>query len=114
MGAFGIRRPLRFLSHRLELDEAQVSVLAAALDDIKTERAQAEVDRRRAQKLFAEALSGEDFDRAKASEATRLRVASAERVQRTLSEALEVLHGVLDSSQRQRLATLLRTGPFAF
>src|SRR5689334_20871344 len=46
-GGFGVRRPLRFLAHRLELDEAQVAELAAILSDLKTERAQAAVDDRR-------------------------------------------------------------------
>ena len=38
-GAFGVRRPLRFLAYRLELEEAQVAELAKILDDVKTERA---------------------------------------------------------------------------
>jgi len=40
-GAFGVRRPLRFLAYKLELDERQVSELARILDELKTERAQA-------------------------------------------------------------------------
>jgi hypothetical protein len=39
-GGFGVRRPLRFLAHRLELDEKQVAALAKVLDDLKIERAQ--------------------------------------------------------------------------
>src|SRR5438477_3399678 len=46
-GGFGVRRPLRFLAYKLELDDRQVPELARILDDLKTERAQAEVDRRR-------------------------------------------------------------------
>src|SRR5207247_497308 len=46
-GAFGVRRPLRFLAHRLGLDEAQLREVARILDDVKTERAQAAVDHRR-------------------------------------------------------------------
>jgi len=46
-GSFGVRRPLRFLAYKLELDEAQVTELAAILADLKTERAQARVDERR-------------------------------------------------------------------
>ncbi|MEO0813132.1 MAG: hypothetical protein AAFY60_09740, partial [Myxococcota bacterium] len=41
---FGVRRPLRFMAHRLDLDDEQVGVLAAILNDLKTERAQAAVD----------------------------------------------------------------------
>ena len=46
-GPFGVRRPLRFLAYKLDLDEAQTAELAAILDDLKTERAQAAVDQRR-------------------------------------------------------------------
>ena len=46
-GAFGVRRPLRFLAFKLDLDERQVAELAKILSELKTERAQAEVDSRR-------------------------------------------------------------------
>jgi len=114
MGAFGIRRPLRFLSHKLDLDESQIAVLAEVLDDLKTERGQAEVDKRRAQKLFSEALTGEVFDDDKAKQAAKLRAESAERVITLTAKGLKSLHEVLDASQRQRLATLMRVGPFVF
>ena len=35
-GGFGVRRPLRFLAHKLELDEKQVVQLARILDELKT------------------------------------------------------------------------------
>ena len=46
-GPFGVRRPLRFLAHKLELEEKQVAELARILSDLKTERAQADVYYRR-------------------------------------------------------------------
>src|SRR5256885_11273361 len=46
-GAFGVRRPLRFLAFKLNLSEDQVAELAKILDELKTERAQAAVDDRR-------------------------------------------------------------------
>src|SRR5690349_19018989 len=79
-GGFGVRRPLRFLAHKLGLDDPQVAALARVLDELKTERAQAEVDRRRTVSTFADALSGESFDDVKAGEAGSLRVKSAERI----------------------------------
>jgi len=114
MGAFGIRRPLRFLSHKLDLDESQTAVLAAVLDDVKTERAQADVDKRRAQKLLSEAFSGESFDEDKAKQATKLRTESTERVLKLTAEGLKSFHAALDDNQRQRLATMMRAGPFVF
>ena len=112
-GGFGVRRPLRFLAHRLGLDEPQVAALARILDELKTERAQAEVDRRRTLATFADALSGEAFDAAKAGEAGELRVKSAERVREAVLKALREIHAVLRPDQRLQLAYLIRTGTLA-
>jgi hypothetical protein len=112
-GGFGVRRPLRFLAYKLELDERQVSELARVLNELKTERAQAEVDRRRTVAGFADAVAGTDFDAAKAQEAGSLRVASAERVRDAVLRALQQIHSLLDDDQRKRLAYLIRTGTLA-
>jgi Spy/CpxP family protein refolding chaperone len=109
-GAFGIRRPLRFLAARLGLDDRQVAALARILDDLKTERAQAEVDRRRTLAAFADALGAETFDAAKAAEAGELRVASAVRVRDAVIKALREIHAILNPDQRERLAYFIRTG----
>ena len=81
-GPFGVRRPLRFLAYKLGLDEKQVAELARVLDELKTERAQAEVDNRRTLAEFADALAGEAFDAAKAAAAGERRVDSAAKVAR--------------------------------
>jgi Spy/CpxP family protein refolding chaperone len=109
-GAFGVRRPLRFLAYRLELEEAQVAELAKILDDVKTERAQAAVDHRRTLSAFADAVSGDGFDRAKADSGAKLRLESADRVRGAVLTALERLHAILNPDQRARLAYLIRTG----
>ena len=109
-GYFGVRRPLRFLAYKLELDERQVGELARILDELKTERAQAEVDRRRTVSALADAVAGETFDAAKAGEGARLRVASAERLRDAVLKALQQIHGLLDADQRAKLAYLIRTG----
>src|SRR5215831_12730761 len=57
-GGFGVRRPLRFLAWRLQLSETQVTEMARILNELKTERAQAEVDERRALTAFADAVTG--------------------------------------------------------
>src|SRR5437867_757260 len=67
-GPFGVRRPLRFLAYKLELDERQVGELARILDELKTERAQADVDGRRTITAFADAVAGDTFDDGKAAE----------------------------------------------
>jgi Spy/CpxP family protein refolding chaperone len=109
-GAFGVRRPLRFLAYKLELDERQVAELARILDELKTERAQAEVDRRRTMSAFADAVGGETFDEAKAKDGADLRVGSAQRLRDAVTKALGRIHGVLDKEQREHLSYLIRTG----
>ena len=110
LGGFGVRRPLRFLAHKLDLDDRQVAELARILDELKTERAQAEVDRRRTVSAFADALAGDAFDDAKAGEGGALRVRSAERLRDAVLKALRQIHAVLNAEQRVRLAYLIRTG----
>lgn len=107
---FGVRRPLRFLAHKLDLDETQVAELARILDLLKTERAQAEVDHRRSLSAFADAVAGAEFDAGRAADAATSRVTTAERLRQAVITALERLHAALRPDQRQRLAYLLRTG----
>jgi Spy/CpxP family protein refolding chaperone len=109
-GPFGVRRPLRFLAWKLGLEEAQVASLAAILDALKTERAQAAVDDRRAMGAFADLVAGETFDEARAAEAAALRTRSTERLQAQVVEALGRIHARLDVEQRARLAYLIRSG----
>jgi Spy/CpxP family protein refolding chaperone len=112
-GAFGVRRPLRFLAYKLELDERQVAELARVLDELKTERAQGEVDRRRSLTAFADAVGAETFDETRAKEAGALRVATAERLRDAVTKALGRIHALLEPDQRERLAYLIRTGALA-
>jgi len=109
-GGLGVRRPLRFLAHKLDLDERQVAELARILNELKTDRAQAEVDRQRTVAAFADALAGDTFDDAKAAEGGELRVKSAERLRDAVLKALRQLHALLNAEQRLRLAYLIRTG----
>jgi Spy/CpxP family protein refolding chaperone len=109
-GGFGVRRPLRFLVHKLGLDERQIAQLARILDELKTERAQAEVDRRRTVAAFADAVAGDSFDAAKATEGGDLRVQSGARVRDAVLKALQQIHALLNPEQRVRLAYLIRTG----
>jgi Spy/CpxP family protein refolding chaperone len=101
---------LRFLAYKLELDERQVAELARILDELKTERAQAEVDRRRSLSAFADAVSGDAFDETRAKEAAGSRVTTAERLRDAVTSALRRLHALLDKEQRERLGYLIRTG----
>jgi Spy/CpxP family protein refolding chaperone len=112
-GGFGVRRPLRFLAYKLELDREQTAQLAAILDDLKTERAQAAVDYRRSTSAIADALTGGTFDAAKVAEAGEARVKCADHLRKAVARALERVHALLDEEQRKKLAYYIRTGLIA-
>lgn len=103
----GVKRPLRFLAERLELSDDQVKIAARVLDELKIERAQAEVDTQRSLGMIADALEAAVFDGRAALE---LRVQCAERLRVALTTALSELHAVLTVDQRVRFAHLVRTG----
>jgi Spy/CpxP family protein refolding chaperone len=107
---FGVRRPLRFLANKLDLSEAQIAELARIIDELKTERAQADVDNRRTIAAFAEAVEGATFGEARAKEGGEQRVASAAHLRDAVVKALSHIHATLDDEQRKRLAYLIRTG----
>jgi Spy/CpxP family protein refolding chaperone len=109
-GSFGVRRPLRFLAHKLDLDEKQVADLAHVLNELKTERAQAAVDHRRTVAGFADVIEGAAFDESKAGAVAAERVKSAERLRDALVKALGRIHALLHADQRARFAYLIRTG----
>jgi Spy/CpxP family protein refolding chaperone len=109
-GGFGVRRPLRFLAHKLDLDDRQVGELAAILSDLKTERAQAAVDHRRSTAAFADSMAVEAFDDAKVSQIASERVRTAERLRDAVVRALGRIHALLTADQRGKLAYLIRTG----
>ncbi|MDI1448722.1 Spy/CpxP family protein refolding chaperone [Polyangium sp. 6x1] len=112
-GGFGVRRPLRFLAHRLELDDGQIAELATILDELKIERAQAAVDHRRTTSAFADAVLGEKIDETRLDQIRADRVKSAEGLQAAVVRAIGRIHALLSAEQRKKLAYLLRTGALA-
>jgi hypothetical protein len=106
----GVRRPLRFLAFKLDLDDAQTAQLARILERLKLERAQAALDLRRAAADLADALEATEFTRAKVDSANELRAAAARRVEAAVATALQELHVLLEPDQRARLAEFVRTG----
>ena len=109
-GVLGVRRPLRFLAYKLELDEQQVSLLASVLDALKTERAQAAVDQRRRVSALAEAVESASFDDQRVASIGEEQQKSEERIRAAVAQALKKIHAALDDEQRKKLAYLLRTG----
>ena len=112
-GGFGVRRPLRFLAHRLELDEHQVRRLAVVLDRLKGEREQARLDEERALQRAAELLlDGELPPKASVDDAFAGRRAGQERLEAEVSQALIHIAELLDPDQRREFAYLLSTRAF--
>lgn len=109
-GGFGVRRPLRFLVHKLDLDEKKAAQLAKIIDDLKTERAQAAVDDRRSTSAFADAVAGQTFDEDSARAAAKRRAETAERLGIAVEKALREIHALLDAEQRETFAYLIRSG----
>jgi len=107
---FGVRRPLRVMTHELDLDEEQVAVLAQIIDELRTERAQASVNEQRSVGKIAEAMQASPFDQDAVEQALTLRVQAAESLKQAVLGALERTHAMLSPDQRKRLAYLLRSG----
>jgi len=107
---FGVRRPLRFLAWKLDLDQKQIEQIAKILDQLKTDRAQAAVDDRRTLTDFAEAFASEQFGESQAKAGVERRKQSAEQLGQSVYKALSAIHGVLNAEQRERFAYLVRTG----
>jgi len=107
---FSGRRPLRFLAHKLDLDEKQFSEFSKIIDEIKTERAQAAVDDRRTLADYAEAMAADTFDAAKVNAGAARRAESIARVNAVLLKSLERMHAILDPEQRRQFADLIRAG----
>lgn len=110
-GPLGGRRPLRFLSWKLGLSEEQVRSVASILSELKTTRAAAHVERRRAAARYAEAMEGAEFDSEKIAEALAHQEAADASLREATRSALEQLHALLDESQRGALGLLLREAP---
>jgi Spy/CpxP family protein refolding chaperone len=87
-----------------------VAELAAILNELKTERAQAAVEERRSLTAYADAIAAESFDESGASEAGKRRTQSTGEVQAAVLRALKRIHTLLHPEQRSRFAYLLRTG----
>ena len=107
---FGIRRPLRHLTWKLDLDEDQVREMADILARLKTARAQARVDREGSVNDMAQAFGSEGFDEEKAADAIERRKASVGEQEDGVLEALRRIHEILDADQRAEFAYQLRSG----
>ena len=109
-GSFGVRRPLRYLSHRLDLDDQQRRVLAASFERIKIEREQAALDRKRSDGQVADKLTQQELAVEDLQQAMSPRTDIAQRLQATIAKELYDIVQVLDDEQREEFAYLVRSG----
>ena len=112
--SFGVRRPLRYLAHNLELDEHQVRRMATVLNQLKTEREQAALDEKRTvagiAALMAEGTPTLEECRTELKGRTR----ATEQLNEETSKAIVAICELLDDDQRAEFVDLLLTGAFAF
>ncbi len=113
-GNLGVRRPLRFLTWRLDLSREQAAKAARVIERIKIEREQANVDLRRAAAEMADAVDGETFDRERMQAAQERRIEAARNTQEVVSRGLEEFHEFLDEDQRETFAALIRSREISF
>ena len=117
-GSFGVRRPLRYLSYQLDLDESQRRHVAAALDSVKIEREQMALDEKKMVSELADLVYDDATDESHKlstdtlKEALSTRVRSSEQLQKRTAKALKQIVEVLDPDQRQEFAYLIRSGDF--
>jgi Spy/CpxP family protein refolding chaperone len=111
-GSFGGRRPLRYLSYQLDLDEPQRRQIGAVLEEVKVEREQADLDEKKMVASLAEQIGKPEVTADSLKHTLSSRVRSTEQIQAIIAEALEKIVGILDADQREEFAYLLRTGAF--
>ena len=111
-GSFGVRRPLRYLSYQLDLEESQRRKVAAVLDRVKVEREQSELDEKKMVSALADLIEKPDLSTASVQETLSTRVRSTEKLQATIARSIGEIVAVLDPDQREEFAYLVRTGAF--
>jgi len=111
-GGFGARRPLRYLSYRLDLDERQQRLVAAILDRLKIDREQARLDEKKTLSELAGVVSAAEISVEAFQRALAPRVDSARDLQTSAAKAMQELVEVLDADQREELSQLILSGAF--
>ena len=109
---FGVRRPLRYLTHRLDLDDSQVRGMASILNQLKTEREQATLDEKRCTAAIADLLSKGTPTLEECSETLSSRLDTTKQLNEETSKAIVAICTLLDDDQREEFTKLLLMGDF--
>jgi Spy/CpxP family protein refolding chaperone len=108
--SFGVRRPLRYLAHHLDLDESQTRRMASVLNQLKTEREQVVLDEKRTVMAMAALLENGTPTLDEARSVLDERVKSAEHLKEETAKAVVAISDFLDDDQREEFINLLLTG----
>ena len=111
---FGVRRPLRYLTWRLDLDESQTRRMARVLNQLKTEHEQAAVDEKRTVAALAKSMESGTPTLDEAREALSGRVQTAEKLREETAKAIVAISDFLDEDQREEFINLILTGSVSF
>jgi Spy/CpxP family protein refolding chaperone len=111
--AFGVRRPLRYLTWKLDLSETQVRDLVEVLDRVRTAYAQAKLDRDRSTSELAQVFGHAEYDADRIAKALDARTDASRALNAELAQSLARIFAILDAKQRAEFAYLLRSGGFA-
>lgn len=109
-GGFGVRRPIRYLSYHLDLDDDQRRKVAISIDRIKLEREQMRIDRKKADAKLAEVLANAEVSVDQVKSVLSNRESIVEDSQVILANELVDIVSILDSEQREEFAQLIRNG----
>jgi Spy/CpxP family protein refolding chaperone len=101
---------LRALFSRLDTTPGQEREIRAAIEEVQRVAREAKQGVFGSREKVAKAVAGEVFDPSAIDDASAQVDAATARVKDAFRTALEKVHGVLDSKQRERLAELLQKG----
>lgn len=108
--AFGVRRPLRYLAHRLDLDESQTRRMASVLNQLKTEREQAQLDEKRSVTAIADLMAEGTPTLDDVRGVLAPRTAATEKLNEETAKAVVAISDFLDPDQKEEFINLLLTG----
>jgi Spy/CpxP family protein refolding chaperone len=101
---------LRALFSRLDTTPGQEREIRSAIEEVQRVAREAKQGVIGSREKIAKAVAGEVFDPSAVDDASAQVDAATQRVKEAFRAALEKVHGILDSKQRERLAELLEKG----
>lgn len=107
---FGVRRPLRYLAHRLDLDDSQTRRMASVLNQLKTEREQAQLDEKRSVSALADLMAEGTPTIDEVKQVLESRLSSTEQLNHETAKAVVAISDFLDQDQKEEFINLMLTG----